>query len=231
MWIVWSLIGLCVLLLIRPRRGSRYHPLVRRLLKHHGHRRIDYAIVHGGAFRHPIIHWDTMRNVVQRIHAGEDYMNLKITDPGHLRSVGLPEDATLRIQSPNFHYGLHYDCNSQHVTQLSGRKRWILFDRHFDTVDGEVEYVKNWWSSGSGIDDLAASLRRCGVEYTIVTTAPGDDLSIPVGRWHQTEGTHDTDMNILVNYQEDDTDEACNARFARTFPDQQAACDNNECRY
>tara|TARA_X000000368_G_C22993516_1_gene695517 strand:- start:132 stop:650 length:519 start_codon:yes stop_codon:yes gene_type:complete len=172
-----------------------------------------------------------MRNVVERIQAGGDCMNLKITDPEHLRSVGLPEDATLRIQSPNFHYGLHYDCNTQRVTQLSGSKRWILFDHRFDTLDGEAEYVKTWWSKDNGIDALAASLLRRGVEYTVVTTSPGDELSIPMGRWHQTEGTHNTGMNILVNFQEDGTDEACNVRFAHTFPSQQAACDTNECRY
>ena len=228
------LLGACVVyLVLEYTRTRRYSPIVRRVIRRLGSTSIDYGIVPREGFHHPIVRWGRIRDVVARIHRDRDIIiNMKLTSPEMLERIGLSGRDALRIQSPDYHEGLHFDCYGQRITQIQGRKRWILFDMSFDTVQEKHAFVIKWWKH-TGIDDLASHLSDRGVPYDIVDLTPGKSLTIPIGRMHQTEGIGD-DVSILVNTElpcDRDMQKRCDREFETVFPRQMTACSDNDCRY
>ncbi len=244
--ILMAAIILYLLYLLYQRHLRDHHIVLERLLQRFENTLIDYGTVPRYEFNHPLVRWDTIGNIIHRMRSSHDeVLTLKLTDNTILKELGVAEIIgndveTLRIQSPHYHEGLHYDCYDQVVTQILGRKKWILFDLTFDTVEEELEFVDMFWKSTGGIHSLSLELDRRGVSYDIVTLSPGHTLSIPMNRWHQTEG-FDTHGGICIMTNTANTkahsptyEEArsiCVHRFDRLFPAQQKACRENGCRY
>lgn len=216
--------------------------MVGTLLKRYGDRRSDYGVVPKGGFSlHPEVHWDSIRNILARIQhpspEQEEMVDLRLTDHDILSTLGFhvpAEEITLRFQSPAYHAGLHYDCGNQRVTQLMGQKRWLLFDLDFEAFEDEIAFARRWWVHDQ-FDALRSELERMEVRYEVVTTSPGDTLTIPMGRWHQTEGVVERGMSVIYNTElggDDPTERTRRIeRFDRMFPKQARACENNDCRY
>ncbi|VDK88905.1 unnamed protein product [Litomosoides sigmodontis] len=131
-----------------------------------------------------------------------------IMDPENIndiswRHLGLdvsPVDSTIWIGTPGAHTPCHYDSYGYNVhAQLSGSKRWILFEPGENMRPARIPYEES--TVFSSLDVIGADSSLQGKNIRMVTLRKGDVIFVPPGWWHcvQCVGINDNenDMNNI----------------------------------
>ncbi|KAM3717900.1 HSPB1-associated protein [Dirofilaria immitis] len=114
-----------------------------------------------------------------------------VMDPGSINDInwkhlGLdvdPVDSTIWIGTPGAHTPCHYDSYGYNVhAQLSGSKRWILFEPSENMKPVRIPYEES--SIFSSLDVIGADNSLQGKKIRMVTLKKGDVIFIPPGWWH-----------------------------------------------
>ncbi|EFO22270.2 jmjC domain-containing protein [Loa loa] len=114
-----------------------------------------------------------------------------IMDPENIsdinwRHLGLdadPADSTIWIGTPGAHTPCHYDSYGYNVhAQLSGSKRWILFEPNENMKPVRIPYEES--TVFSSLDVIGADSSLQGKKIRMVTLRRGDVIFVPPGWWH-----------------------------------------------
>lgn len=206
------------------------------------HYAADFALYDPRRYADPYyIKYDNVSSIARQIYNGglkEHLFNLKLIDRPTVTALDpkielAANKIMFRLQSAEYHEGLHLDCYGQEIRQLQGRKQWILFNLQFDDYDFERTLVHTSNSSVS-LRPLARRLRRMGINYTLQTLGPGDEICVPPMTWHKTRGIGGSPqmMSNAIHYTlQGAMSRSCNVRFNRVNPVHAVACQKNFCKY
>ncbi|VDO26001.1 unnamed protein product [Onchocerca flexuosa] len=115
-----------------------------------------------------------------------DIMDPESINDINWRHLGLdidPIDSTIWIGTPGAHTPCHYDSYGYNVhAQLSGSKRWILFEPGENMEPIRIPYEES--SVFSNLDVIGADSSLQGKKIRMVTLRKGDVIFIPPGWWH-----------------------------------------------
>uniref|UniRef100_A0A0R3RKT1 JmjC domain-containing protein n=1 Tax=Elaeophora elaphi TaxID=1147741 RepID=A0A0R3RKT1_9BILA len=129
-----------------------------------------------------------------------DIMDPKNIDDISWRHLGLdvdPVDSTIWIGTPGAHTPCHYDSYGYNVhAQLSGSKRWILFEPSENMKPVRIPYEESTVFSSLDVIGADSSLR--GKKIRMVTLRKGDVIFIPPRWWHcvQCVGINDNESDL-----------------------------------
>ncbi|KAL3984644.1 Cupin-like domain family protein [Acanthocheilonema viteae] len=114
-----------------------------------------------------------------------------IMDPENINDInwqhlGLdisPVDSTIWIGTPGAHTPCHYDSYGYNVhAQLSGSKRWILFEPSENMKPVRIPYEES--TVFSSLDVIGADSSLQGKKIRVATLRKGDVIFVPPGWWH-----------------------------------------------
>lgn len=115
-----------------------------------------------------------------------DIMNPEDITDINWRSIGLdadPVDSTIWIGTPGAYTPCHYDSYGYNVhAQLSGSKRWILFEPSENMKATRIPYEES--TVFSSLDVIGADKSVQGKKIRMVTLNKGDVIFVPPGWWH-----------------------------------------------
>ncbi|VIO97829.1 jmjC domain containing protein [Brugia malayi] len=109
--------------------------------------------------------------------------NIADIDWRHLGLDADPVDSTIWIGTPGAYTPCHYDSYGYNVhAQLSGSKRWILFEPNENMKPIRIPYEES--TVFSSLDVVGADNSLQGKKIRMVTLRKGDVIFVPPGWWH-----------------------------------------------
>lgn len=133
---------------------------------------------------------------------------------------GKPGAYTLKVQTSPWKYQPHFDCVSQWVHVLHGKKVWVLFDLPYEGAQ-QLALERTFLEThrGKGWRALVEALTMEGIPHEVLHTKAGDVFYLPAGRYHLTEN-EGREGTIFVNVAEEEEgeDPALATRFQALWP-------------
>ena len=228
--LVWIIVVGIIVVLVR-RNVIQPERVIHHIIDYMGDTPIDYGVYERVGYSDPVVVWGTIPVILQLLRTTPHDINVKFSDPVLLRRVH-PQMTSIRLQTPTYHQGLHFDCYNQRVLQVSGVKRWILFE-HSVYDDRTIDLIRRC-NSHTSLDPVIRILSDLNIPVVEFYMTPGQSRYIAAGVWHQTEGM-EGDIQITMNRTLTTTDVHRRGvllkHFATLFPVQATACTINNCRY